>query len=50
MKSISTFPKIKFYGCAVCVALCPTSAISMCIEEGFYLRFYYPRVDNDKCI
>lgn len=46
MKSISIVPKNKCCGCAACTAVCPTSAISMNIEEGFY----YPKIDDDKCI
>lgn len=34
-------------GCAACAAICPVEAIDMEIEEE---GFYYPIVDEEKCI
>jgi len=45
MISISTLRQNKCYGCGACIAICKTTAISMCIEDGFY----YPKINNNKC-
>ena len=36
----------KCFGCALCVGLCPTKAISMVIDQGFWR----PHIDDVKCI
>lgn len=37
----------KCTGCGVCVHVCPTSAVSMMLDEE---GFYYPNIDKKKCI
>ncbi len=45
--NISSLPKNKCYGCAVCVSICPENCIKMALDnEGFY----YPIVDEPNCI
>lgn len=34
-------------GCTACMAVCPTSAITLCDKED---GFYYPLIDDKKCI
>lgn len=34
-------------GCQACKSICPTSCISMCLNDN---GFYYPQIDTEKCI
>lgn len=47
MENVSIVSKEACYGCGECEALCPTDAIQMKSDQ---IGFYYPSVDEDRCI
>ncbi len=47
VKNISALPKLSCYGCTACANICPKNAIEMKRNE---LGFFYPEVDENKCI
>jgi len=45
--NISTQQKKDCCGCTACYSICPKKAIKMELDES---GFYYPKIDNEKCI